>query len=259
MAGAAVWKGYIRFGETSVGVKLHAAVSEERVQFHLLHSRDTVRLRQQMVCSYDQQPVPPDEQIKGFEVAEGKYVLLDPAELERTEPENDRAIEVREFVRTAEIAPVFLGRVYDLEADDPAMQGRGYRALAAALRELAIAAICTWTMRKRSYVGALHEHGDVLRLSILRYADEVVAASSLGLQDAPVSEREVAIGLELIAKMTAGFDPGRLRDEHQEKLREMIMKKARGEKLALVAPLLLRPTEPEDLLQTLAASLKKAA
>ena len=35
--GGTIWKGSINFGDTDVPVKLHAAVKEERIQFHLLH------------------------------------------------------------------------------------------------------------------------------------------------------------------------------------------------------------------------------
>src|SRR3990170_2370675 len=87
MAGATIWKGYIHFGGTDVPVKLHSAVREERIQFNLLHSRDRVKLRQQMVCAYEKQPVPAEEQTKGFEVEEGKYIIIDPEELEQTVPE----------------------------------------------------------------------------------------------------------------------------------------------------------------------------
>jgi DNA end-binding protein Ku len=48
MAGATIWKGAVHFGDTDVPVKLHAAIREERIQFHLLHKRDRVKLRQQM-------------------------------------------------------------------------------------------------------------------------------------------------------------------------------------------------------------------
>jgi len=46
MAGRAIWKGYIHLGSIDVPVKLHTAVKEERIQFHLLHSRDHVKLKQ---------------------------------------------------------------------------------------------------------------------------------------------------------------------------------------------------------------------
>jgi DNA end-binding protein Ku len=256
MAGATIWKGIIHFGDTDVPVKLHSAVKEERIQFHLLHEPDQVRVRQQLICALDKQPVPAEEQFKGFEVGEGKYILLDPEELEQTVPESDRKIEVHEFVKTTQIDPHFLDRVYYLEPD---VQAKGYASLAAALNELDVSGICTWTMRKRSYFGALQARGKVLRLNTLRYADEVVSARSLDLQKVPLTEKELTIGSELIEKLTAPFEPRKFENEHQKKLQEMIDKKARGENIVVVAPRRLKPTEPDNLLQVLEASLKKAA
>jgi len=259
MAGATIWKGYIHLGNTDVPVKLHAAVREERIQFHLLHKRDQVRLRQQMVCALEKRPVPAEEQSRGFEVEEGKYIIVNPEELEQTIPESDRMIEVHEFVKASQIDPLFLDRAYYLEPDMTGIQGSGYAALVEALKELGVAGICTWTMRKRSYLGALQAGGNILRLNTLRYADEVMPAASLGLQDVPLSEKELTIGSELIDKLTAPFDLRKFEDEHQAKLREMIEKKARGEHIAILSPRRLKPTEPDELLEVLEASLKKAA
>jgi DNA end-binding protein Ku len=254
-----MWKGYIHFGETDVPVKLHTAVREERIQFHLLHRRDQTRLRQQMVCAYEKQPVPAEEQSKGFEVEDGKYVIVDPADLEQTAPESSRMIEVHEFVKTGQIDSLFLDRLYYLEPDIQDIQGKGYDAVVKALKELDVAGICTWTMRKRSYYGALQAHGKMLRLSTLRYADEVIPVESLDLQDVLLSEKELKIGSELIEKLAAPFEPGKFENDHQKKLQGMIEKKARGESIAVLAPRRLKPTESDKLLQALEASLKKAA
>ena len=259
MAGRAIWKGSIHFGDTDVPVKLHSAVKEKLIQFHLLHRRDQVRLRQQMVCAYDKQPVPGEEQSKGFEVEDGKYVTVDPAEIEQTAPESNRMIEVHEFVKTGQIDPIFLDRLYYLEPDNQDIQGKGYNALVKALKELDVAGICTWIMRKRSYFGALQARGKMLRLNTLRYADEVIPLGSLELPDVPLSEKEMKIGSELIQKLTAPFEPQKFENEHQKKMHEMIEKKARGEKIAVLVPKRLKPTKPDQLLQALEASLKKAA
>ena len=85
MTGGKIWTGYIHFRETNVPVKLHPVVKENRIQFHFLHRRDQVRLLQQMICAHEKVPVPTEEQAKGFELEEGKYLLVDPAELEAAE------------------------------------------------------------------------------------------------------------------------------------------------------------------------------
>ena len=259
MAGATIWKGTIHFGDTDVPVRLHTAVKEERIQFHLLHKRDQVRVRQQMVCAYEKQPVPAEEQSKGFEVEDGKYIIVDPEELEQIVPEGNRMIEVHEFVKTGQIDPIFLDRVYYLEPDITNTQGKGYNPLVRALKEMDVTGICTWTMRKRSYLGALQARGGVLRLNTMRYADEVIPVESLQLPEVPLAEKELKIGSELIEKLTAAFEPGKFENEHEKKLRDMIEKKARGEKIAVLVPRRLKPTESDQLLQVLEASLKKAA
>jgi len=256
MATTTIWKGVITFGETKVAVKLHAAIKEERIQFHLLHRSDQVRLRQQMICAHENKPVPVEEQTKGFEVEEGKYLLVDPEELEQIVPESSRLIEVHEFVRNAQIDPIFLERFYYLEPD---IASTGYNQLVATLKEMDVAGICTWTMRKRSYLGALLAGGSVLRLAALRYADEVIAVNALELQEIPVSEKELKIGRDLINQLTAPFMPEKFVNEHEKKLQQLIAKKARGEKIAVIRPRLLQPTAADRLLHALEASLKKAA
>ena len=256
MAGRAIWKGTVHFGSVDVPVKLHTAVKEERIQFHLLHRRDHTKLKQQMVCAYEKVPVPVEEQARGFELEEGKYLLLDPAELAQAEPEESRIIEVHEFVKTAQIDPVFLERVYYLEPDTPA---KGYNALAGVLKEMDVAGICTWTMRKRSYLGALQMSGKMLRLNALRYADEVISVKSLELQETLLTEKELKIGGDLINQLTARFQPQKFENGHQKKLQQLIDKKARGEKIAILRPRRLKPTTSDKLLRALEASLKKVA
>jgi DNA end-binding protein Ku len=256
VAGGTIWKGYIHFGDTDVPVKLHTAVKEDRIQFHLLHRRDRMKLHQRMICAYEKVPVPPAEQAKGFELEDGKYILIDPLELGQTEPESNRMIEVHGFVKTGQIDPIFLERVYYLEPDT---LSKGYSALVEALKEMKVEGICTWTMRKRSYLGALQASGQLLRLHTLRYADEVISVKSLDLQKFPLSEKELQIGSDLINKLTVPFEPQKFENEHQKKLQNLIDKKARGEKIDLPPPRPMKRTAPNKLLQTLEASLKKVA
>ncbi len=256
MAAGAIWRGEIRFGNVVVPVKLHPAVREERVEFHLLHKRDRVRLRQQMICAAEEKPVPAGEQVKGFEVEENRYLIVDPEELEQTAPESSRTIAVQEFVKAAQIDPFFFDRAYYLEPD---ARPQGYGALHATLQELGVAGVCTWTMRKRSYLGALQAGGGVLRLHTLRHADEVLPAASLKLPEMPLSEKELKLATELIGHLAASFEPAKFQDEHQAKLRNLIARKARGERIAVAPPRRLKPTSASQLLKALEASLKKVA
>ncbi|HEX2966639.1 MAG TPA: Ku protein [Syntrophorhabdaceae bacterium] len=256
MARRAIWKGYLHFQDMDVPVKLHTTVREQRVQFNLLHKRDKVRLRQEMICAYEQVPVPSEEIVKGYEFEEGRYVLFDKDEIAAIEPEDSRMIEIHEFVKSDEIDPLFRDRAYYLE---PEATTGTFAALREVLEKLNVEGICTWTMRKRSYLGSLQAHGRSLRLNSIRYADEIIPASALDLPDADVSEREQEIGIQLINQMTASFQPDKYENEHQKKLQDLIERKTRGEKITILRPRRLKATTPDTLLDTLRASLKKVA
>ena len=235
-------------------VKLHPAVREARIELHLLHKRDHVRLRQQMVCAYEKVAVPREEQVRGFELEDGKYILVDPEELEQIEPEDSRVIAVHEFVKSGQIDPLYFDRAYYLGPDS---DSRGYNALVGVLREADVQGICTWTMRKRSYLGAVQARGRILCMNVLRYADEVISVKSLDLGHIPLSEKELSIGCDLIDRLTVPFQPEKFENEHEKKLQALIDRKARGERIAILHPLRLKPTKPDTLLETLEASLRK--
>ncbi|HMK44922.1 MAG TPA: Ku protein [Dissulfurispiraceae bacterium] len=255
MAGKAIWIGYVNFGSVNLRVKLHGAINEERIQFHLLHRRDRVKLRQQMVCAFEKKPVAAEAQVKGFEVEEGKYIIVDPDELEQALPESSRLIEVHEFVKKEEIDPVCFDRAYYLAPD---ADSKGYGALVDAVKEAGVEGICTWTMRRRSWLGALGVSGKILVLQSLRYADEIVPVQTLEIKDVPVSEKELRIGNSLIEQLTVPFQPQKFTNEHQRRLRDLIDRKARGEKIAILRPVRRKPTSPDRLLEALEASLKVA-
>ena len=65
MAGRAMWRAAIEFQKVRVPVKMYAAVRQERVQFHLLHDKDKVRLQQQWVCELENKPVDRADVVRG--------------------------------------------------------------------------------------------------------------------------------------------------------------------------------------------------
>jgi DNA end-binding protein Ku len=87
----------------------------------------------------------------------------------------------------------------------------------------------------------------------------VVPVKSLELGEIPLSEKELKIGSDLINQLTVSFQPQKFENEHQNKLQNLIDKKARGEKIAILRPRRVKPTAPDKLLQALEASLKKVA
>src|SRR3954464_15927993 len=64
--GRPLWSGSISFGLVNIPVRLHAAVREQRVSFHMLHDEDNTRLRRRMVCTEDGKEIHPEHLARGY-------------------------------------------------------------------------------------------------------------------------------------------------------------------------------------------------
>ncbi|HPD45995.1 MAG TPA: Ku protein [Anaerohalosphaeraceae bacterium] len=249
----AIWKGRIQFETVDVPVKLYTAVGDIAVHSHLLHDQDYSRLQQRMVCPEDNVVVPPEETVKGYEIATGEYVVIESDELDFAEPQASRQIEVMEFVEAHEIDDRFLDRTYYLGPDG---DEQGYVDLLQSLKETGAAGMCKWVMRRRAYVGVLAAAGDVLTLTMHRYAGEIVPEDAFELEDVDISEKEMQIAERLIHELAETFEPQKYKDEYQIKLQKLIEQKAQGRPTALPALEEAEATEDDRLLAALEKSLE---
>ena len=249
----AIWKASIRFGPVSVPVKLYSAEKDVRQHTHLLHDEDRRRLEQRMVCSQEETVVGRGQTIKGYEVDDNQYVIVDPDELDALEPEGSREIEITEFVEAGQVDPRYLDRTYFLGPDqDDSM----YVNLARSLEESGRAGICRWVMRSKAYIGVLQHRDGLLSLTTHHYADEVVPEEELEIKRVRPSQRERAIARNLVQELTESFEPGKYHDdEYEAKLHDLVEQKAQGKEVKLPRPKKPEPTREQDLVGVLERSL----
>ena len=108
MAVHAIWSGTISFSLVAIPVQLVKAVEPGRVSFHLLHSKDYSPLVRKMYCPAEEMIIPPEEIIRGYEIAPGEYLPITDEELESLSPERSRTIEIVEFIDMAGSGPDLL-------------------------------------------------------------------------------------------------------------------------------------------------------
>jgi DNA end-binding protein Ku len=253
MAARSIWKGVIQFGGASVPVKLYSAVQDRSIHFRLLHEKDKVPVRQQMVDPTTGEPVDTTEARKAYPITRNRFVILDDEDFEGLEPEESRDIEVTRFVDPAEIDHRWYERAYYLGPDG----GSGpYFALAEALERQGKEGVARWTMRKKSYVGALRAREGYLVLITLRHADEVIVAEDLPAPEGrPLNKREVEMAAQLVEALSGEFDPDEFRDDYRARVMELVETKSRGGKVK-VRKFRPRKETDESLDDVLAASLK---
>lgn len=249
-----VWSGALSFGLVNIPVKLYGATSPKDVRFHLLHDRDGVRIQQKRVCPADGEEVAQDHLIKGYELSRDHYVPVEPREIEAIEPKKTRSIDIEDFVPLTSIDPLYFERTYYVMPDKGA--GKAYRLLWSAMRDAQRVAIGRFVMHNKAHLAAIRPIGDMLALSSLLFADEIVKPETLGQFPAAVApnERELGMARQLVSTLSTDFDPEKYRDDYREKLLALIERKAEGH--AIKAPAARKEgAKVIDLMQALEASI----
>ncbi|MDX1619988.1 MAG: Ku protein [Nitriliruptorales bacterium] len=259
----AMWSGSISFGLVSVPVRLFSAVRSHDIRFHNLHEKSKARVRQKRVDAETGEEVAYDDIVKGYDLGDGRHVVIDTDELAALDPRASREIELLDFVEAAEIDPIFYSRPYYLAPANEAA-GKPYRLLVEAMRDSQRIGIARFVMRSKEYLAALRpleEDGQVILVAnTMNYADEVVAPETIdGIDwaEVEVSDRERKMATQLIASLENDFDPERYEDRHHQRVLELIESKAAGEEVTIPEPD-EEPGEVIDLMEALERSLAQA-
>jgi DNA end-binding protein Ku len=252
MAARSIWNGTVTFGLVNVPIKLYTATESKSVSFREVHARDGERIEHRRICSKEDREVPYEEVVKGHEVADGKFVVLDDDEVKAAAGDRGKVIALDEFVDAAAIDPVFHDKTYYAGAGDAP---EAYRLLHEALRRSGRAGIGRFTFHDREYLVALRAFDDVLALHTLRFADEVVGADELEIE-APgrkPARKEIDMARKLIDSLHQDFDPDAYEDTYREAVLDLIKRKAKDEKIDLAEQ--EEPEHGDDLAAALEASL----
>jgi len=252
MAARSIWNGTITFGMVNVPVKLYTATESKTIHFHLVHARDGSRIENRRICSKEDKEVPYKEVVKGYEVTEGKYVVLEPDEIKAAAGDRGKVVHLKEFVDAVDIDPVFFEKTYYVgsRADKDA-----YRLLHESLRRSGRAGIGRFTFHDREYLVAVRALDDAIALHTLRFHDEVVGGSDLDIErpGRKPSKREIQMAGRLVDSMQVRFDPEDYQDTYRESVLELIKRKAAGKEIDLVQQ--EEPEHGDDLMAALEASM----
>ncbi len=244
----AIWTGSISFGLVTVPVRLVSATRSQDVRFNQLEAATGSRIRYRRVSEQTGEEVPNDQIVKGYELENGHYVLLDNDELAALKPSANRMIEIEDFVDLSEIDPVYFEQPYYLVPDKDA--AKAYRLLSRVMEDEGKVAVGRFVLRSKEALVAIRPIDGMLCLETMRYADEVLAVDRELVDSQPEpSERELEMARQLVDTLAGEFDPEKYHDEYREEVLALIERKAAGEEI--VAP--AAPEEPAKVLDLMAA------
>jgi DNA end-binding protein Ku len=241
----AIWKGSISFGLVTIPVTLYPAEERRDLSFRMLDSRDMTPVKQRRVNERTGEEVPWDDIVKGYELEEGRFIVVTDEDFRAADVEATQTIDVLAAVCADEIDPAYFDKPYYLE---PARAGRkAYALLRETLRKAERVALAKVVIRTRQHLAALIPDGPLLMLEILRYPHELRSIDSLalpaeGTAEAGVSDDELAIATQLVETISRPFDPSaeEYRDSYRDALLDLIERKAEGGEVA----------EPEEVAES---------
>ncbi|HEX3071043.1 MAG TPA: Ku protein [Thermoanaerobaculia bacterium] len=246
----------ISFGLVSIPVRFYTATKSEDIHFNLLHESCGTRVNRKWWCPHHEKIVDSDELIRAYAISKSKYVTFTDEEIETLETDDNRALEITEFVDLHEIDPLMFEKAYFLGPSPGG--GKTYRLLSQAMKKQDKVAVARWVAAGKEHLVVMRPYEKGLVLHTMYYADEVRDFGAIDLEEGPVKEKEVALAEMLINELTEKkFDPLQFKDEYRARLLQRIKAKSQGKTIEPEEKEEEKGGEVIDLMDALRRSLGK--
>lgn len=255
MAGAAraTWKGHLTLGEVVCGVSLYAAISaSERVSLHMVNRRSGHRLNRRFVDPETGDEVERDAQVKGYEVASGEYVVLEPEEVAAAMPQGDKTLAIDHFIACDGVDDLYFDRPYFLRPSDEVSE-TGFAVIREGLRRKKVVALARAVLFRRPRTVLIRAYEDGLIATTLNYDYEVRSAREAfsDIKAVKIKGEMLDLARHIIKTKAGRFEPEGFEDRYQSALAELVRAKMEGRK---IAPPKREPAKVVSLLDALRES-----
>jgi DNA end-binding protein Ku len=259
MAPRAYWKGYLRLSLVSCPILLYPATSErEKVRFHQIHKATGNRVRYKKIDEETGDEVAQDDIVKGYEASKGNYIELEAEELEAVAIESTRMIDIEQFVPKTEIDDLYLGNPYYIVPDGEVGQ-QAFAVIREAIKEKGMVALGRVVFTSREHVIALEPRGKGMMGITIRYAYEVRDDKDYfgDIEDEKITKEMMDLASHIVKSKQGHFKPDKYEDRYEEALKDLLKKKAHGEKIERIEH--KEPTNVVNLMDALRKSVKGEA
>ena len=253
----AYWKGYLKLSLVTCPVALYPASSKsQKTRFHQINRKTGNRLRQQMVDEETGRAVDTDNKGRGYELSKGKYVEIEPDEIDAIEFENTHTIEIDKFVPEDEIDKRYYERPYYIVPNGKSGE-EAFAVIRDAMKDKGRVALAGIVFANRQHILAIEPWGKGMLGTTLRYDYEVRDEKEFfkGIASPRVPKEMVSLAAHILDSKAGHFDPAKFKDEFELALRKLVKRKAAGKTIE-------REEEPEkktnviDLMEALKRSIK---
>ena len=256
VAPRAYWKGYLKLSLVSCPIALFPATSErEKISFHQVNKETGHRIRYKKVDAETGDEVDNADIVKGYEIAKGEYIELEPDELEAVAIESKHVIDIDEFVPRNEIDELYLRDPYYIVPDGEVGQ-QAFAVIRDAIRKEGMVALGKVVFTSREHIIALEAHGKGMLGVTLRYPYEVRDEKEYfdTIEDEKIPKDMIDLAVHIVETKTGHFKPQQFKDEYEDALKDLLRRKQKGEKIE--RPKERAPSNVINLMDALRQSVK---
>ncbi|TGQ83885.1 Ku protein [Mesorhizobium sp. M8A.F.Ca.ET.207.01.1.1] len=231
VAPRAAWKGFLKVGSVTCGVKIIGATSEaSRIHFKILNRKDGLPVKSAYVDEATGEAVDAEDQVKGFEIDTDDYVRIEPDEIKKLKLTSAHTLEVGEFVELGDIDTRYLEKPYYLIPADGAA-AEAFEVIRKAMEKKKVAARSCVVLYQRGREVLIQPFGKGMLLTELRSDSEVISEQSVfkEIKKVEYDSDLTEIASLLIEKKVTRFDPSKFEDTYEDALIAMIEAKRKGE------------------------------
>ena len=251
----ALWSGSLSFGLVNVPVQLMSAARDLDYHFHQLHEKDGARMEQRRYCSKEDVEVDWEEVARSYDL-DGKQVILTDEELASVQPRKTRTIDIEAFVQLADVDAIYFDHPYFLvPAGESEGTLRAYQLLVEAMSRSERVALGRFVMRTKEYLAAVGVRDGALALSTMRFHDEVRPSDKVPTGGKKPTRTQLDRAVAVIEELSTEWDPTRYEDCYRERLKRVIDRKRKGERIRAPKPE-AEPAPVPDLMAALERTLE---
>ena len=253
-----MWKGTISFGLVNIPVKMHAATENKDIKLRQLHKECKSPVKYEKVCPICEKEIKNEDIVKAFEYAKNKFVILEDEELEALRKEQeDKAVEIVDFVKLEDIDPIYFEKSYYLSPNEGG--SKAYGLLRTALEDTGKIGIAKMIIRAKEQLAIIRVYENTLIVETIHYPDEVRDVKDVPNipEDVKVVKKELDVAKMLIEQLTTAFEPEKYNDDYRTALLELIEEKKNNAETATAKDKPV-PDNVTNLMDALQASLERA-
>src|ERR1044072_682213 len=230
MAPRPTWKGYLKLSLVSCAVAMYTATStSSRIRLNIINRETGNRIRNQAIDSETGDVVENENKVKGYEVDDGRYVLLEEDELDEVALESTHTIDIESFVDRSEVDEIYLDESFYIVPNDEVAY-EAFAVIREAMKKKNMVGLGRVVMHRRERLLMLQARGKGIAENAPRHKSEVRKEDACfdEIPTVKVPSDMLQLAEHILGQKKGHFDPAKFEDRYEDALSTLIKAKRAG-------------------------------